>query len=90
MLDFEFLGTLHRTSKQMHDAIAEEWLAAGGLNTRHEALTQCRQSTERLANDAIEALGLSDVQGFDHKELIDAFSRLKRQLDSETGNSSFC
>ncbi len=64
----------------MHEAIAEEWLAAGGCNTREDFLLACRLSAERLAEDAVGGLGLHEVRGFDRVELVEAFLRLKSEL----------
>jgi hypothetical protein len=76
MPDLEFLGTLHRTLRHMHDAIAEEWLAAeaGGCEVLEHPLGP---SADKLAADAIAGFGLHELQGFDHGELVEAFSRLR-------------
>ena len=44
MPELEFLGTLHRTRRHMHDAIAEEWLAAeaGGCEVFEHPLQALR------------------------------------------------
>jgi hypothetical protein len=81
MADLEFLGTLHRSLRQMHDAIAEEWLTASGLLTPPEDNLMSPPSLSREATDAIDGLGLHELQGFDPEELAAAFARLSRQPD---------
>ena len=84
----EFMGTLHHNIRQMHDAIAEEWLTAGGSATMQAVKLLCDLSLDRLAEDAISALGLQDLPSFDRAELSSAFLRLKCRLCSEVGNVS--
>jgi len=74
MPDLEFLGTLHRTRRQMHDAIAEEWLAAGGGEGGKRLL---QPEAEELAGGAIAGFGLHELPGFDCEELVEAFLRLQ-------------
>jgi len=76
MPELEFLGTLHRTRRHMHDAIAEEWLAAeaDGCEVFEHPLQPC---ADKLAADAISGFGLHELQGFDRGELVEAFLRLR-------------
>jgi hypothetical protein len=84
----EFMGTLHPNIRQMHDAIAEEWLTAGGSATMEVVKLLCDVSLDRLAEDAISALALQDLPGFDRAELSSAFLRFKCRLCFEVGNAS--
>ena len=76
MPELEFLGTLHRTRRHMHDAIAEEWLAAeaGGCEVFDIPSSFALTS---LPRDAISGFGLHELQGFDRGELVEAFLRLR-------------
>lgn len=58
---YEFQGALYRCEREMLDAIAETWLSAGGANsaeTQREFLKTV--STDKLADECIEAWGLAD------------------------------
>lgn len=56
---FEFQGTLHRNLREMHDAIAEEWLGAGGSNTPEDIAQLLKLPIEHLAAEAATLLGLT-------------------------------
>ena len=85
---FEFQGTLHRTSRAMHDAIAEEWLSPGGSNTPEDIMQLLRQPDEHLAAEATEAFGLHGNAAFSYGSLCDAFARIRddweKHLSTET------
>ena len=89
MIEFEFQGALHRNSQQMHDAIAEEWLSAGGSNARGEMRELLRLTDEQLTFGAIEGFGLHIIAGFDRRELFSAFLRLREQFDERFERRSF-
>jgi len=79
--EFEFQGTLHRTFRAMHDAIAEEWLSAGGSNTPEAILQLLKQPDELLAAEAAEAFGLHGIASFNRRSLCDAFARIRNDLE---------
>ncbi len=81
MTDFEFQGTLHRCLRQMHDAIAEEWLSAGGLNSHEEMQELFKLTDEQLTCRVVEGFGLHLDGHVDRGELAAAFRRLREQLD---------
>jgi len=79
---FEFQGTLHRNLREMHDAIAEEWLGAGGSNTPEDIAQLLRLPIEHLAAEAADSLGLDGNSVFDPISLRDAFARIRDSLEN--------
>ena len=73
---FEFQGTLHRNRREMHDAIAEEWLNAGELGACKELQRFSHSDANLLTEDAMNGFGLHEVPGADRQELAEAFVRL--------------
>jgi len=79
---YEFQSTFFKTVRQMSDAIADEWLSAGGSNNPDTQRDFLDTKTDAdLANDAIEAWDLNDEwaknRDFTRDNLIEAFSRLR-------------
>jgi hypothetical protein len=79
-LEFEFGGTAHRNSWEMHDAIAEEWLGAAGSNTIEDIEQLLRQSDDALADNAADGFGLAIHPSFDRTALRDAFARFRENF----------
>jgi hypothetical protein len=89
-INYEFGGMLYRNSRDMHIAIAEEWLSAGGRNTRDEMLADLPGiSDSDLADEAIANWDANDMhrpdgeppQRFDRDELIAAFVDIRANFD---------
>lgn len=81
-MDNVFQGTSYRTSRAMHDAIAEAWLCAGGNNGRSTMQDILAEFTDiELANDAAENWGFEGNAAFDVNELVEAFADLRRDFD---------
>lgn len=85
---FEFQSTLFRNAAEMCDAIASEWLTAGGSNdAAFIAETLTEQTDAALAAEAISGWGLdaeSDdgetwmhARGIDASDIEAAFARLR-------------
>ena len=83
---FEFQGTAHRNSREMHDAIANEWLSAGGFNMAEEIAQLLSRSDEYLADEVVEAFGLDDHSFLSRKSLRDAFARIRDDVDKHFPN----
>lgn len=84
-MTYEFQSTLFKNARQMADAIADEWLSAGGSNNsdvQREFLNS--HSDDQMADEAIEGWGLSgewaEKRNFEREHLIDAFSRLRMRM----------
>lgn len=80
---YEFGGCLYRNSREFHDAIASEYMSAGGLNgpdfIRNELNTS---SPESIVSDMLrpeEWGNLTENEDFDRDEMIAAIKRLKDQ-----------
>lgn len=80
--EFEFQGTAHRNARDMHDAIAEEWLSAGGTNTVEDIEKLLRLSDDSLADDAANGFGLDGHPAFNCTALREAFSRVRISLEN--------
>lgn len=77
MSAYQFAGSVYDTSDKYHDAIAGEWLSAGGLNGRGEILIALRDWTDaRLAAECAESWDF-DTEDFSIEELADAFGRIR-------------
>jgi hypothetical protein len=69
---FEFQSTLFRNAAEMCDAIASEWLTAGGSNdAAFIAETLAEQSDAALAAEAVSAWGM-DAEGEDGQTWMQA------------------
>jgi hypothetical protein len=80
---FQFMGRLYRNSAEMHAAIAEEWMSAGGSNSRADVREAFdRWSDEELADEVDEAWKLSYAPEFDRRALIAAFGDVRRKSES--------
>jgi hypothetical protein len=65
-MTFEFQNTLHRSARDLADAIAEAWLSANGANSRDTQVEALRTtSDEALAAEAIEGWGLDQTESED-------------------------
>ena len=88
----EFQSILYRTSREMCDAIAKEWLSGGGANSRDDMVDALEKMTdEELADECIEGWGLSapndgddpngpswmDARDATYDDLITAFQVLR-------------
>lgn len=89
-MTYEFQGTLFRNSASMHDAIAYEWITAGGRNPPDDIAKSLSGATDAtLANEAIAAWDLLGTDGdgarimtdFERAELIDAFARFRKSFE---------
>jgi hypothetical protein len=93
-MTFEFQNTLHRTADEMCDAIAGEWLSAGGMNSRETMLGFLAEMTdEQLAAECILGWGFDqpesedaeetwmDARGADAADIESAFANLRRDFD---------
>jgi hypothetical protein len=83
---YTFAGCGYGNSRSYHDAIAAEWLCAGGLNTRETMLEVLSDNTdEDLAKSVVAYDGwnsLNDESGFSVEELAEATGRLRQNFDS--------
>ena len=79
---YEFQATLHRNSREMHDAIAEEWLSAGGSNSKEEILRLLTESDESLAAEAAMVFGLDAHPAFSRVSLREAFGRIRDDVET--------
>jgi hypothetical protein len=89
---FAFQSMLYRTHREMLDAIAHEWLTAGGLNTP-EIVAAITDSDAALAAECVEGWGLGQAPdaygrdetlpshmaeyGYDAADLAAAFGRIR-------------
>ena len=87
---YEFAGVLYGCSREMHDSIAEEWLSAGGCNTREDILHDLSVMTDNdLVTEAMadwDLAGAEDaVSEFSEEELRGAFYRIRHSFDEHFG-----
>src|SRR5262249_40800281 len=80
MPDFEFQGTLYPNARQMHDAMAEQWLGAQGANSEEDIRSMFLQPAGKLAEEAAEAFGLYENPAFSLEALCNAFNRLRDEF----------
>lgn len=78
----EFQSTLFRTARDLTDAIAVEWMTAGGLNDRDfVAATLAATSDEALAAEVIGGWDLNAewlaARGIDASDIAAAFGRMR-------------
>ena len=59
-MSYKFGGRLFRNSAEMHHAIAEQWLSAGGANTTDDMYEALDRRDSELADEAISAWDLSE------------------------------
>jgi hypothetical protein len=90
-MSYKFGGMLYRNSREMHVAIAEEWLSAGGRNHRDDMFADLGRVTDGdLADDAIANWDANDQGGedaepsehFDREELVAAFRSIRANFDA--------
>jgi len=60
-MTLEFQDTLFRTASEMLDAVAEEWLTAGGSNSAADVEAALASSDEDLARECIAGWGLDQL-----------------------------
>jgi hypothetical protein len=84
---YEFGSMLYRNSRDMHVAMAEEWLSAGGANHRDDMLESlAAMSDEALADEAIEAWTLDENEDFDRSDFLAAWADVRSQFDAHFPN----
>ncbi len=64
-MSYEFNGTLFQTRATMCDAIAQEWMTAGGRNHRDEIDAACEMGATALATECIRGWGLDQADETD-------------------------
>jgi hypothetical protein len=80
---YAFGGMLYRNSKQMHVAIAENWLCADGLNCRKDMLNVLSSaSDEALADELIEVWISGEDEEVSREEMVDAFREIRENFDA--------
>src|SRR5690554_2936796 len=68
VMSYEFQATMFNTPSQMCDAIAREWISAGGLNSRDDITSALRDYTDdQLVAECVEGWGLSQEVGDEGK-----------------------
>jgi hypothetical protein len=94
MVRNEFQNSLFRTTADMLDAIAEEWLSAGGANSEEMQRAFLDESTDaELAIEAIDGWGLDrhgdfgepshmEFNEYTTSDLAAAFARLRARLQA--------
>jgi hypothetical protein len=87
---YVFQSGIYPTRTTAHEAVAAEWLSAGGKNDREDVLAILSEHTDaELASECDEGWGMSlpeegsDYEGapapwFELEQLIEAFARLRR------------
>lgn len=95
-MTYEFGSSLYRNPREMCDAVAEQWLSAGGANDLADMLQFLNQMTDaQLADECIEGWGLNQpvdsddpesptwlaARDTDRDDLITAFQVLRDNLD---------
>ena len=84
-MSFEFQSKTYPTAAAMHRAIAEIWLADGGLNDIFEQRSYlCSYSDEECADETIEQWLLDESEwatprSFSRSALIKAYADLRRE-----------
>jgi len=91
-LTYEFQNTIYRTSADLLDAIAYEWLTAGGLNGPDVIKElQANQTDAELARECVKGWGLDepfdddadpphswmDERGITEEDLVEAFNQYR-------------
>ena len=77
-MSYEFQSMLYQTSAQLHAAIADAYLTAGGLNGDDDIWRYfAEQTDEQLADDAIAEWELTDNHDFDRAELLVALKEAR-------------
>jgi hypothetical protein len=78
---YEFQSTLYRTQWEMHQAIAEAYMNAGGINDEKTIACFFTEYTDKeLADEAIKGWELEDREDFDRAELIKAPDEMRSRL----------
>jgi hypothetical protein len=94
MSSYEFQNTLFRTEAEMLNAVAGEWLSAGGMNDG-ETMRQflAGYSDEELARECVEGWGLDlpesedgeetwmEKRGVDQDDISDVFADMRANFD---------
>ena len=63
-MNYEFQNTSFPTSREMCEAIAHEWLTAGGLNSAADVSEFIADGAEALADECIAAWGLRNIDEY--------------------------
>jgi DNA-binding ferritin-like protein len=81
-VSYEFASALYRNSREMHDAIAEDYMSAGGANDR-ETMREffAKTTNEQLAGGAEEDWELLENDNYDRAQLVAALEDLRVNLD---------
>jgi hypothetical protein len=80
-MSYEFQSMLYRTEREMHIAIAESYLSAGGNNDNETMLKFLAEMSDTdLANDAIENWELKDNPDFNTDELVAAMADIRNNF----------
>lgn len=90
MIRNEFASSLYRTTTEMLDAIAEDWLSAGGANNEEAQRDFLAVASDaELASDAIDGWGLDrsedgpthmEFNEYTASDLAAAFGRLRERI----------
>jgi hypothetical protein len=81
-MSYEFQSSLYRTQGEMHTAIAESYLCAGGLNGREDMQRFLAEMTdEELADDAQKNWELADNAHYDRGNLVEAIHDIRTNFN---------
>ena len=76
-MSIEFQSTLYRNTSDAHDAVAAEWISAGGMNGRESILEILSDMTDsEIAMECIECWNMNQ-NWFNKDELIESVSSLR-------------
>ena len=82
MSNYEFQSTLHGNSSEAHDAVAAEWISAGGLNGKDSILEALNDFTDtEIAAECLDAWDMTALEWFDVAELVEAVAALRENPD---------
>ena len=85
----EFQGTIYRNLLELHDAIAEHWISASGTNTKAYIIKLLEYlPDDQLCNEVIEYWSLEDNQSVNRQMLVEAFARLRAEIDARFPDGS--
>jgi hypothetical protein len=74
-MSYKFGDVLYDTSRDYYAAIAQEWLSAGGQNSRQFVReTFAEETDEDLADEVLELWEFDGEPGFDPSSLVEAFA----------------
>lgn len=90
-----FQGTSFATRRAMLDAVAYEWITAGGQNSRDEIDAACRAGAAALADECIRGWGLDQndetgeswiaLRECTRDDIVAAFERFDQQRPDRAG-----